>query len=217
MSRLFVVMCVLLAFSVSVTTANADTVYSNPGGSLFAFLQGNRTYVEDKSYFTPTPIAEPPYSHAYDVANGVTRSYAVSGAYPQYPTFPVAPIVSTVRVAQVAVMPRYYPVRGNNWTTPTSNHPFYSRHAAIRHLMNEHGYSEESLQGYSLSELNSLHSDTHEGQVKMAIGPSMRTGVVVSKPVLNFNQAYSYGYSGGCPGGVCPVNTMSRREYRRNR
>ena len=81
-----------------------------------------------------------------------------------------------------------YPVRGGWWTGC----------GGWRHLMQgEHAgkFDAAWLQSLSNSEIQSLHSDDHEGRVKWQY---------VSRPAIA--RAPAYQPQNNCPGGVCPVD-----------
>lgn len=120
-----------------------------------------------------------------------------------------------------------YPKRSSNWT-----HPGSDKNGLIQHLMTHpnHGgkFAHEMLMGLDYRELESLHSDDHEGHAKpvqvaaikystppAAVNcPNGRCPVSVPSTLTTTAQGMTptrqtpqpvYYYQQGCPGGVCPT------------
>lgn len=85
----------------------------------------------------------------------------------------------------VKVYPNY-PVRNSWWTgCPSWEHLLGGQHAGK--------FDPEWLQGLSNAEIQSLHSDDHEGKVRWDF---VVPGKAADKPKISTHS--------GCPGGVCP-------------
>lgn len=121
-----------------------------------------------------------------------------------------------------------YPKRSSNWT-----HPGNDKSSLIQHLMTHpnHGgkFDSQMLMSLDYRELESLHSDDHEGHVKpvqvasvkytppaavncpngtcpVRVSPPPTTASTGMKPVTATPQPVLYYYpQQGCPGGVCPT------------
>jgi hypothetical protein len=94
-----------------------------------------------------------------------------------------------------------YPTRRGYWTgCPNWRHLTVGEHAGK--------FDHAWLQSLSYAEIQSLHSDDHEGRVKWqyAVRPSRKPSTVTYQES-----------SSGCPGGVCPSSSRSRgfRLFRR--
>jgi hypothetical protein len=84
-----------------------------------------------------------------------------------------------------------YPLRGSLWT-----HPGNGKAGLINHLMTgQHAgkFSRSYLESLDLAELESLHSDDHEGRVKTTTTSSV--AIIRREPVF---------YQQNCPNGRCP-------------
>lgn len=92
---------------------------------------------------------------------------------------------------------RGYPVRGSWWTgCPNWTHLTRGEHAGK--------FDSAWLQTLSNAEIQSLHSDAHEGRVKSAY---------VVRPAGSVQSVTRS--SSGCPGGVCPSPSRGFRLFRR--
>lgn len=101
-----------------------------------------------------------------------------------------------------------YPIRGNWWSVDGRWRPTRTR--LIAHLSSSnHGFSSSFLNGLTLEELHSLHSDDHEGRVQMAyVNPSKaKTQFVTASSVPSFGAS--------CPTGGCPMPFSGGRRGRR--
>lgn len=105
-----------------------------------------------------------------------------------------------------AVRKSGYPLRGRWWSVDGDFRP--TRQQLITHLgTGEHKgqFSLAYLNGLSLEELHSLHSDHHERRVQWSYAAS--TSVKTSPPPPQL-------LTGGCPGGNCPMPALGRRGRR---
>lgn len=118
-----------------------------------------------------------------------------------------------------------YPIRGNYWSVGSSWNP--SRSQVIYHLLygGQHSgkFSKSYLDKLSWNELQSLHSDDHEANVKWAsvqkVGPARTTKKTTAPKSQNVSyqasyQQYAkprrafkrrYRFRSGCPSGSCPL------------
>jgi hypothetical protein len=106
-----------------------------------------------------------------------------------------------------------YPKRSSNWT-----HPGNTKEGLIDHLLQHpnHGgkFAPEMLQSLDYRELESLHSDDHEGQVKTVQLAQINSSPATSRtspgsvPVVR-SQPNSPLAAVTCPNGRCPVRVSS--------
>lgn len=119
------------------------------------------------------------------------------------PAIPIQPAIK--QVSKPAAVPKgsspKYPIRGSWWTgCPDWQHLATGEHRGK--------FDPTWLKGLSNAELQSLHSDDHEGKVKwdhVVRGAGVPMTVVPAKPATATPTVTKTRTSGGCPGGVCPV------------
>lgn len=102
-----------------------------------------------------------------------------------------------------------YPVRGDWWTGPNGASPL-GYGDGVRHLQGgEHRgkFDPQWLASLNAQQLNSLHSDDHEGRVKWQY--AKRPSIVSASRSTYGRYTHRGGrryVRGNCPGGFCPAN-----------
>lgn len=110
-------------------------------------------------------------------------------------------------------IPRPYPLRNTYWTVSGVAAQNCPAQTVANHLLSgQHRgqFSAADIAGRSWAELHSMHSDHHEGRLKLtAAQPSAPSQPVRAASAVSCSPAY---VRRSCPGGVCPTQYSTRRQ-----